>query len=162
MCHWRWAQGSDLLKDRSLCAAADLLDNGVDEKDFHSEPDWGQLVTFKNSNLRCHEKALFDATRMKNTASTHELDMKTCKTGYCFQSVRLFSPFSHFSPRVFVLSPRCPPLVLLVFLLSSFCTPVILLLTSAWPRLPVLHTLSSCCPLFVLLLVSKRQHGSTP
>ena len=40
------------------CAAADLLDNGngIDEKDFHTEPAWGQLVTQKAGNLRCREK----------------------------------------------------------------------------------------------------------
>ena len=26
-------------------APADLLDHGIDEKDLHSEPDWGQLAT---------------------------------------------------------------------------------------------------------------------
>ena len=41
------------------CAAADLPDNGVDEKDLNSEPDWGQLATQKTGNLRCHEKAFF-------------------------------------------------------------------------------------------------------
>ena len=39
------------------CAAADLLDNGIDEKDLNSEPAWGQLVSYtKTGNLRCHEK----------------------------------------------------------------------------------------------------------
>ena len=47
------------------CAAADLLDNGIDEKDLHSEPDWGQLVTQQSGNLRCHQKAfVFEAKRM--------------------------------------------------------------------------------------------------
>ena len=41
------------------CAAADLLDNGIDEKDLHSEPDWGQLVAQKAGNLRCHGKTLY-------------------------------------------------------------------------------------------------------
>ena len=32
------------------CAAADLLDNGIDEKDLiHTEPAWGQLVTQKQA-----------------------------------------------------------------------------------------------------------------
>ena len=39
------------------CAAADLLDNGTDEKDLHSEPDWGQLVTRKTGKLSCYAKA---------------------------------------------------------------------------------------------------------
>ena len=41
------------------CAAADLLDNGIDEKDLHTEPDWGQLDTQKAGNLRCREKKHF-------------------------------------------------------------------------------------------------------
>ena len=41
------------------CAAADLLDNGIDEKDLHTEPDWGQLDTQKAGNLRCREKKTF-------------------------------------------------------------------------------------------------------
>ena len=31
------------------CAAVDLLDGGIDEKYFHSEPDEGQLVTQKRA-----------------------------------------------------------------------------------------------------------------
>ena len=38
------------------CTATDLLDNGIGEKDLHSEPDRGQLVAQKTGNLRCHEK----------------------------------------------------------------------------------------------------------
>ena len=41
------------------CAAADLLDNGIDKKDLHTEPDWGQLDTQKAGNLRCREKDIF-------------------------------------------------------------------------------------------------------
>ena len=41
------------------CTAADLLDNGIDEKDLHWEPDWGQLVTQKNRQLEVSRKSLF-------------------------------------------------------------------------------------------------------
>ena len=41
------------------CAAADLLDNGIDEKDLRSEPDWGELVTQKNRQLEVSRKGRF-------------------------------------------------------------------------------------------------------
>ena len=41
------------------CAAADLLDNGIDENDLHTEPDWGQPDTQKAGNLRYREKDIF-------------------------------------------------------------------------------------------------------
>ena len=51
------------------CAAADLPDNGIDEKDLHSEPDWGQLATQKTGNLRCHEK---DRKNLFYLGKTHD------------------------------------------------------------------------------------------
>ena len=77
-----------ILVDVCVCFAQPV----ICQKDLHSEPDRGQLVTFKNMQLEVSRKKAFFLRQnaCKNTAFTNDFDMRTCKAGYGFPSVRMF------------------------------------------------------------------------